>query len=150
MICQFLAQRASKPKHALKCIKMCFLMKYGHILRYYRAWKSDCFFFFFLFGVCVCLYASKITYVKATTGWMLVNGPRRERFHFLRNEPHSSPHIWLLCTNYPQWPNQTRFAHSFTPPASLCLFMGLITEPHTYILCFSFSSSLFPQYFTWL
>lgn len=61
-------------------------------------------------GVGIC--TNKITYVQPATGWVLVNSPQGKRFHFLGNEPHSSVHIWLLCTYYSQWPNQTRFAHS--------------------------------------
>ncbi len=83
-----------------------------------------CFFYSFLF---VCKWDH---ICEASTGWILANSPQRERFYFLRNEPHSSVHIWLLCTYYSQWPNQ-RFAHSFRPSASQRLFLGSVTEPHT-------------------
>lgn len=45
-------------------------------------------------------------------GWVLVNSPPGEGFHFLGKEPHSSFHIWLLSTYYSHWPNHLRFAHS--------------------------------------
>lgn len=144
MVCQFLAQRFLDSPQTLLCFAMqksvfcdkllCLITHKCYPITIMLI-NVICFFCY----LCVWVWARKITCAACHR----LYSPPREIFHLLRNEPH----IWLLCTYYSQWPTQ-RFAHSFRPSASQCLLVALIAKPHTYIPCFSFSSSLFPLYFS--
>lgn len=74
-----------------------------------------------------------------------VNSPPGASFHFLGKEPHSSSHIWLLCTYYSQRSNRSGFAHSDQQLHNVfiwayhCMDLWLFYFFPTYSLCTSLS-----------
>lgn len=99
----------------------------------------------FFLWLCGCACAGKISHVLPATGWASVNSPPGASFHFLGKEPHSSSHIWLLCTYYSQWSNRSGFAHSDQQLHNVfiwayhCMDLWLFYFFPTYSLCTSLS-----------
>lgn len=96
----------------------------------------------FFLWMCGCACAGKISHVLPGPS---VNSPPGASFHFLGKEPHSSSHIWLLCTYYSLRSNRSGFAHSDQQLHNVfiwayhCMDLWLFYFFPTYSLCTSLS-----------